>query len=417
MNEWTLYDSHCGIINETRSLKLTSCLNEQYTCYNGDCIELEKVCDEIDDCLDGSDEIYCKTITKDKRKYRKHSPPFTNEKAQVEVHLAIQSLSNIDEMTKTFESKFHLELKWNDHRLDYLYIYGFHNLLSRTSTQAIWLPSLILSNTIGNLAILDSQTYYVLVSKDADPIYGPRQALHEAMIFSGKENNLVLTDTYDTKLSCAFELKYYPFDSQRCRIDVTIPRTMLPLVKLVSGECDKLSNDFQLSQFEVIQIGNLTLENGVSCEIVLKRNPAFHVFSTYLPTLTLIIMALATLFIDEGHVEATIMVAMTSMLVMFTLHQNVQSKVPYTAYLKFVDYWLIYGTLLPFIVFATLVFWELGSGDKKVQDQVHELGKGSKVKRNHFKTIPKIALPIVTIIFTLAYTIVAFKHLHITLKK
>ena len=125
-------------------------------------------------------------------------------------------------------------------------------------------------------------------------------------------------------------------------------------------------------------------------------------------------MALATLFIDEGHVEATIMVAMTSMLVMFTLHQNVQSKVPYTAYLKFVDYWLIYGTLLPFIVFATLVFWELGSGDKKVQDQVHELGKGSKVKRNHFKTIPKIALPIVTIIFTLAYTIAAFRHLHIT---
>ena len=98
------------------------------------------------------------------------------------------------------------------------------------------------------------------------------------------------------------------------------------------------------------------------------------------------IMALATLFIDEGHVEATIMVAMTSMLVMFTLHQNVQSKVPYTAYLKFVDYWLIYGTLLPFIVFAILVSWELGSGDKKIQDQVQELGvygKNSKVKRNH----------------------------------
>ena len=215
-----MYDSQCGIINETRLLKLTSCPNEQYTCYNGDCIELEKVCDEIDDCLDGSDETDCKTITMNERKYRKHSPPFTHEKAQVEVHLAIQSLSNIDEVTKTFESKFHLELKWTDQRLDYLYIHGFHNLLSQTSTQAIWLPGLTLSNTIGNLAILDSQTYYVMVSKDADPIYGPRQALHEAMIYSGKENNLVLTDTYDTKLSCAYELKYYPFDTQRCRIDV-----------------------------------------------------------------------------------------------------------------------------------------------------------------------------------------------------
>ena len=406
-----MYESHCGISNETRLLKLTSCPNEQYTCYNGDCIELEKVCDEVDDCLDGSDETYCKTITKDERKYRKHSPPKSNnEKVQVEVHLAIQSLSNIDEVTKTFESKFHLELKWLDHRLDYLYIYGPNNLLSKTSAQTIWLPSLTLSNTLGNLAILDSETYYVLISKDADPIYGQRQALHETLIFSGAENNLVLTDTYDTKLSCAYELKYYPFDSQRCRIDVTLPRTMIPLVKLVSGACTQLSNDFQLSQFQVIQIKNLTLENGVACEIVLKRNPAFHVVSTYLPTLTLIIMALATLFIDEGHVEATIMVAMTSMLVMFTLHQNVQSKVPYTAYLKFVDYWLIYGTLLPFIVFAILVSWELGSGDKKIQDQVQALGvhgKNSKVKRNYFKTVPKYALPVVTIIFTLTYTIVA----------
>ena len=76
-------------------------------------------------------------------------------------------------------------------------------------------------------------------------------------------------------------------------------------------------------------------------------------------------MVLATLFIDEEHVEATIMVSMTSMLVMFTLHQNVQSKVPYTAYLKFVDYWLIFGTLLPFVVFGLQVSWELGLGDKK----------------------------------------------------
>ena len=70
----------------------------------------------------------------------------------------------------------------------------------------------------------------------------------------------------------------------------------------------------------------------MACEIALKRNPAFRIVSTYVPTLTLIVMALATLFIDEEHVEATIMVSMTSMLVMFTLHQNVQSKVPYTAY-------------------------------------------------------------------------------------
>ena len=156
---------------------------------------------------------------------------------------------------------------------------------------------------------------------------------------------------------------------------------------------------------------NLTLENGVACEIALKRNPAFHIVSTYVPTLTLIVMALATLFIDEEHVEATIMVSMTSMLVMFTLHQNVQSKVPYTAYLKFVDYWLIFGTLLPFVVFALQVSWELGLGDKKMANQVEDLTdrhkKRNKKRNNYFKIIPKYALLIITFLFTVTYIIVA----------
>ena len=190
-------------------------------------------------------------------RYRKHSPPSDtkqNRKAEVAVHLAILSLSNIDEVSKIFESKFHLKLKWLDHRLDYLYIYGYHNLLSKNSTQSIWLPSLTLSNTISNLPILESKTYDVLVSMDGQPAYGPRRDLHEAMIFSGSQNHLVLTDTYDTKLSCTFELNHYPFDSQRCQIEVTLPQTLMPLVQLVSGSCDQLTDDFQLSQFKVTSI-------------------------------------------------------------------------------------------------------------------------------------------------------------------
>ena len=258
MFQWTLFDNQCRDGNGTlRELKLTTCPNEQYTCYNGDCIELEKVCDENLDCLDGSDENNCKTIQMDIWKYRKHSPPSDtkqNRKAEVEVHLAILSLSNIDEVSKTFESKFHLKLKWLDHRLDYLYIYGYHNLLSKNSTQSIWLPSLTLSNTISNLPILESKTYDVLVSMDGQPAYGSRRDLHEAMIFSGNQNHLVLTDTYDTKLSCTFELNHYPFDSQRCQIEVTLPQTLMPLVQLVSGSCDQLTDDFQLSQFKVTSI-------------------------------------------------------------------------------------------------------------------------------------------------------------------
>ena len=62
-----------------------------------------------------------------------------------------------------------------------------------------------------------------------------------------------------------------------------------------------------------------------------------------------------TLFIDVSHFEATIMVALTSMLVMYTLYQSISATLPKTAYLKMIDYWLLGGLIIPFIVFNALI--------------------------------------------------------------
>ena len=45
--------------------------------------------------------------------------------------------------------------------------------------------------------------------------------------------------------------------------------------------------------------------------------------STFVPSCCLIMMAEMTLFIDVSHFEATIMVALTSMLVKYTLYQSI----------------------------------------------------------------------------------------------
>ena len=43
------------------------------------------------------------------------------------------------------------------------------------------------------------------------------------------------------------------------------------------------------------------------------------------------------------------------MLVMQTLHENISNGLPKTAYIKLVDWWLIYGIVVPFLVFLVLV--------------------------------------------------------------
>jgi hypothetical protein len=77
-------------------------------------------------------------------------------------------------------------------------------------------------------------------------------------------------------------------------------------------------------------------------------------FTTYLPTCCVIIIAEMTLFIDKRHFEASIMVALTSMLVMYTLYQSVAKTLP-PAYMKMIDIWLLAGLILTIFVVMVLI--------------------------------------------------------------
>ena len=117
-------------------------------------------------------------------------------------------------------------------------------------------------------------------------------------------------------------------------------------------------------------------------------------------------MCLITLFIDKSHFDATIMVSLTSMLVMYTLYQSIAGSMPKTAYLKLLDYWLLYGMILPFIVFSVEVIWQL-------MDQNHTQNRIS-VQKPHQRPSEKSALhharcilPVVTITFVTIYVMVA----------
>ena len=82
------------------------------------------------------------------------------------------------------------------------------------------------------------------------------------------------------------------------------------------------------------------IQNDIRVHIKLQRKLAGHIFNIYIPTLCLVIIAGFTLFIDYSHFDATIMVALTTMLVIYTLHQSISSTLPATAYLKMIDIWL-----------------------------------------------------------------------------
>ena len=66
------------------------------------------------------------------------------------------------------------------------------------------------------------------------------------------------------------------------------------------------------------------------------------------------------LFVDyEEHLDVVTMVNLTTMLVIYTFYASISNSMPPTAYLKFIDIWLLYGLTLPFIAFVIAVLAKL----------------------------------------------------------
>ncbi len=94
----------------------------------------------------------------------------------------------------------------------------------------------------------------------------------------------------------------------------------------------------------------------VEVEIQVKREYFFHLAATYMPTVCLIVISEIVLFIDDDHFDTIVMVALTTMLVMYTLYQSVSASLPQTSYLKLIDIWLLFGLLIPFVIFILSIF-------------------------------------------------------------
>ena len=92
----------------------------------------------------------------------------------------------------------------------------------------------------------------VQVEQSGMPTYAVNNELQENEEYSGEDNNLIFTRTYKMCLLCNFNQHYFPFDSQKCFINVS--GQMLPLKLFSINElanifiaCGSCSNETSIS--------------------------------------------------------------------------------------------------------------------------------------------------------------------------
>ena len=176
----------------------------------------------------------------------------------------------------------------------------------------------------------------------------------------------------------------YPFDTQKCPIELIRPTDFYHQFVMKWLEPPEIRN-VTITEYKVLQ--NVEYEDSTSSSIVLKvalcRKLSYHIFNIYLPTLCLDIIAALTLFVDLSHFEANIMVALTSMLVTYTLYQSISAHLPPTSYMKMIDIWLIGGLLFPFCIIVILVILDTLIIKEKNQKRQERKIKRKEKRKEH----------------------------------
>jgi hypothetical protein len=107
---------------------------------------------------------------------------------------------------------------------------------------------------------------------------------------------------------------------------------------------------------------------------------------------SLVVIAELTLYFDESQNELAVGLTLTIMLVMYTMYQSINDSFVKTAYLKMIDYWLLFCLLTPLAVFLIEIFWLLNKTKESL-------------KAN--RRFVQILVPSLTIIFIVSYFAVA----------
>ena len=90
-------------------------------------------------------------------------------------------------------------------------------------------------------------------------------------------------------------------------------------------------------------------KNGVKVSLTLGRRLLGVILTAYTPTVLLNVIGHAANYFKSFFFEAVVTVNLTCMLVLATMFISIAESLPKTAYLKMMDYWLVFNLLLPFV--------------------------------------------------------------------
>ncbi|XP_066985092.1 uncharacterized protein [Macrobrachium rosenbergii] len=381
--------------NQKRTLLLTPCEENEYTCDDGSCVAHHKRCDLKYDCRDNSDEADCMLIDHPEG-YQKHLPPRSNlgEDLSLLVVLSMRvSTMAVKTMEMAVDVTFELMLTWKDNRLQYLNlkVNDTLNVLALEAMKTLWTPDVTFVNAIGNHHTYVDEYTSMMINRSSEFKTRDETAPAEVEVFPGKFNALSIKRKYGITFDCSFNLLLYPFDNQECSMHLRI--TSAPKSFLMFDSVESLAINLGESLSAEYYIGGLKVGYEATGEysealikIPLTRLAGYAILNIYIPTLVLLMISYMSLFVRTDMFDTRMMAALTVQLVIATLFSQVSSSLPKTSYFKMVDVWFMFCIAITFIVILfhgiidNILYPGSGKISSIIQVGVAWMGPGSESK-------------------------------------
>ena len=117
---WTVNDSMCEWDDKLQQLTISTCkMGKYFTCNSGHCVELSKLCDNVVDCTDASDEGNCTLILPKESYSLLESPDVPGEFKPLWIAVNVIQFDDIDTLKMQLTLTMDIIMMWMDHRIKF----------------------------------------------------------------------------------------------------------------------------------------------------------------------------------------------------------------------------------------------------------------------------------------------------------
>ena len=245
--------------------------------------------------------------------YNMYEPP--NIPTDIGVEVQLEEIQNINDVSETIAVRIRIHSWWYDDR--FLWNNTEYNGLNKIQVppSLVWTP---------DLALINSATDMTITGSEASPITA------QLLTTRGRvQMQWSPVGNFETK--CDFDLTFYPYDYQKCEVQIGTLGSSNAFIKFSTGKCIKLAN-LQTSTWSIQAVSSNVSEfqfdyavvkkkHVLTCTYTLRRKSTFYFINLILPLLFLGFMTpFAFLIPNEGGEKVSFVI---TLFLAFTVHETI----------------------------------------------------------------------------------------------